>query len=630
MSGFAWSPTPAVIERAQLTKFLCLTGSRDYTELHAHSVADVPWFTEQVLRFLNVRFDQPYSSVLDLPRGPEWPRWCVNGKFNATESCLNHDAARMAVTWEGESGNTRQLTFGELREEVARAAAGLKALRIAKGETVGIYMPMLPETVVALLALGRIGAIAVPLFSGYGPTAIETRLKHTGAKALITCESFSRAGKQIDMLKTAKEAADRCPLVETLIVVSEQTNTPDGTFRWNNLLGFGEAEHETTSAEDPLIIIFSSGTTGEPKGIVHTHCSFPIKAAQDVAFHMDIGPGDSISWITDLGWMMGPWLIYGALILGGTVVLYDGAPDYPAPDRLWKFSARHHLDVLGISPSLIRKLIEYGDPQIASHNLSKLRFFASSGEPWDPASWWWLFEKVGQKRIPIINYSGGTEISGGILSNHPLAPIKPCGFTAACLGIDADVVDDSGNALKTGVGELAIRGPWIGQARGFWNDPDRYLKTYWERVPGLWIHGDWVEKDADEHWFILGRSDDTLKVAGKRLGPAEVESILTSYPGVIEAAVIGIPDEKKGTAIVGLCVARETNGLADRLRDHVASELGKPLKPERIHFVSALPKTRNGKIVRRVIRAAYLNQDAGDLMALENPGAVECIRNLNT
>jgi acetyl-CoA synthetase len=628
MSEFAWYPTPESVERAQLTKFLRSTCSRDFAELHQRSISDVPWFTEQVLQFLNIRFDEPYTSILDLSRGPEWPEWCVNGKLNITESCLNHDASRPAVIWEGEEGAVRQLSFGELRDQVSRVAAGLSALGIKKGDTVGVYMPMVPETVIALLGLGRIGAIAVPLFSGYGPGAIETRLNHTGAKALIASQSFRRAGKRIDMLQTAKAALARCPEVKTLIVVSAENTSEAGTFSWSKLFEFGKADHERTTAEDPLIIIFSSGTTGEPKGIVHTHCSFPVKAAQDIAFHMDIGAGDRISWITDLGWMMGPWLIYGTLILGSTIVLYDGAADFPSPDRLWSFSARHHMNVLGISPSLIRKLAEYGDPQISGHDLSELRAFASTGEPWDSASWWWLFEKAGRNRIPIINYSGGTEISGGILSNHLLAPIKPCGFTAPCLGIAADVVDESGNSVKNGVGELAIRCPWIGQARGFWNDTDRYMKTYWERVPGLWIHGDWVEKDADGHWFILGRSDDTLKVGGKRLGPAEVESILAAYQGVIEAAVIGIPDEKKGTAIVGLCVARESDGLADQLRNHVANELGKPLKPERIHFVSALPKTRNGKIVRRVIRAAYLHQDLGDLMTLEDPSAIDQIRKL--
>jgi acetyl-CoA synthetase len=628
MSESAWFPTPKIVERTQLTKLLRSTGSRDFADLHRRSICDVPWFTEQVLQFLNIRFDEPYTSVLDLSRGPEWPHWCVDGKLNITESCLNHDPIRPAVIWEGEEGAVRQLTFAELREQVERVAAGLRALGIRKSDTVGIYMPMVPETLVALLALGRIGAIAVPLFSGYGPGAIETRLNHTRAKALITCRSFQRAGKRIEMLKTATAALARCPGVETLVVVSAENDREAGAVSWSKLFDFGKLDYERTAAEDPLIIIFSSGTTGEPKGIVHTHCSFPVKAAQDIAFYMDIGAGDRISWITDLGWMMGPWLIYGTLILGGTVVLYDGAADCPAPDRLWSFSARHRVNVLGVSPSLMRKLGEYGDPQISGHDLSELRAFGSTGEPWDPASWWWLFEGAGEKRIPIINYSGGTEISGGILSNHLLAPIKPCGFAAPCLGIAADVVDDSGESIKNGVGELAIRRPWMGQACGFWNDTDRYLKTYWERVPGLWIHGDWVEKDADGYWFILGRSDDTLKVGGKRLGPAEVESILSAYPGVFEAAVIGIPDRKKGTAIVGLCVARESEGLAGRLRDHVARELGKPLRPERIHFVSALPKTRNGKIVRRVIRAAYLHEDAGDLMSLEDPSAIDQIRKL--
>jgi acetyl-CoA synthetase len=629
MSDYVWFPTPETIESAQLTHFLRFTSSRDFTELHQRSVSDVPWFTEQVLRFLNIKFDEPYTSVLDLSCGPEWPKWCVNGKLNISESCLNHDETRTAVICEGEQGAVRQLTFGELRNQVARVAAGLRALGIKKRDTVGIYMPMVPETIVGLLALGRIGAIAVPLFSGYGPGAIQTRLKHTGANALITSESFQRAGKRVEMLQIAKTALARCPEVQTLIVVSTDDTSEAGTVAWSKLFAFGKADHERTAAEDPLIIIFSSGTTGEPKGIVHTHCSFPIKAAQDVAFYMDIGAGGRISWITDLGWMMGPWLIYGTLILGGTVVLYDGACEYPGPDRLWSFCARHRLNVLGISPSLIRKLVEHGSPQIDGHDLSRLRAFASTGEPWDPASWWWLFDKAGRKRVPVINYSGGTEISGGILSNHPLAPIKPCGFAAPCLGIAADVVDETGNSIRTGVGELAIRCPWIGQARGFWNDTDRYLSTYWERVPGLWIHGDWVHRDAEGHWFILGRSDDTLKVGGKRVGPAEVESILAAYPGVIEAAVIGIPDERKGTAIVGLCVARQRNGLADQLRDHVASELGKPLRPERIHFVSALPKTRNGKIVRRAIRAAYLHEDTGNLMILENPNAIDQIRKLN-
>ncbi|MBL8208671.1 MAG: AMP-binding protein, partial [Blastocatellia bacterium] len=315
---------------------------------------------------------------------------------------------------------------------------------------------------------------------------------------------------------------------------------------------------------------------------------------------------------------------------GATIVLYDGAPDFPAADRLWDFTAKHKVNVLGISPTLIRALATQGDELPARHDLSNLRILASTGEPWNPDPWWWLFEKVGQKRIPIINYSGGTEISGGILMGNPLLPIKPCSFAAPCLGIAADVVDENGNSVRNAVGELVIRAPWIGMARGFWQDDERYLQTYWSRFENVWVHGDWALRDEDDHWLILGRSDDTLKIAGKRVGPAEVESILVNHPAVVEAAAIGIPDEKKGSAMVVFCVLQtgsEANDkLAAELKYLIAAEMGKPLQPERVFFVPALPKTRNGKVMRRVIRAAYLNENAGDLTALDNPAAVEAIR----
>jgi acetyl-CoA synthetase len=406
---------------------------------------------------------------------------------------------------------------------------------------------------------------------------------------------------------------------------------------WKGLLESGEENVETlshlepTNAEDPLIILYTSGTTGKPKGIAHTHASFPIKAAQDMAFGTDVGKGTRISWITDIGWMMGPWLAYGALINGATICIYDGAPDYPAPDRMWEFCAKHKVEILGISPTLVRALATHGDDLPKKHDLSSLRAFASTGEPWNPAPWWWLFEKVGNSKLPIINYSGGTEISGGILMNNPLVPIKPCGFSAPCPGIDADILDDAGESVGANqVGELAIKKPWIGMARGFWQERERYLETYWSRFENIWVHGDWAMRDADGHWFILGRSDDTLKVAGKRVGPAEVESLLVAHPNVAEAAVIGVPDEMKGTAMVAFCVLKDkaTDNLEPELKNLVAKDMGKPLAPSKIHFVSALPKTRNAKVMRRVIRAAYLGEDAGDLSALENPQAVEEIREM--
>jgi acetyl-CoA synthetase len=628
MDSIAWRPDSQTLERAQLTRFLRATSCGDFAELYRYSIEDIPNFTAKSLEFLDVRFRQPWTQVLDLSAGLPWARWCVGAVLNISDSCLRHPPERAAVIWEGEEGATRSLSYGELKQQVDTAAAGLRALDVGKGDAVAIHLPMLPETVVALLATAQIGAVSVPLFSGYGPSALASRIQDVGAKVVITCDAFPRRGKPVPAKAVLDQAIQSCPSVQHVIVVNRM-GTASG-LTWDKLSGT-DATVEATESEDRLIVLYTSGTTGRPKGIVHSHCGFPIKSAQDMCFGTDVGPGTRICWITDIGWMMGPWLLYGALILGGTVVLYDGAPDYPDPGRMWAFCERHQVEVLGISPTLVRALAAHGSGPLRGHTLGSIRIFASTGEPWNPDPWWWLFETVGGRRIPIINYSGGTEVSGGILMGNPILPIKPCSFPAPCLGIDADVVDDSGNPVPTGaVGELVIRKPWIGMARGFLNDPQRYFETYWSRWPDIWAHGDWARRDGDGHWYILGRSDDTLKIAGKRVGPAEVESILVSHDAVAEAAVIGVPHDVKGECMMAFAVATpdalQTPELAEELRILVAEALGKPLRPEAVHFVPALPRTRNNKVMRRVIRAAFLDLDAGDLSALENPAAVEFIR----
>ncbi len=647
-SQFAWQPDDATIARAQLSRFMAFCGCDSFDDLYQRSIRDVAWFTERLLHFLDLQFDQPYTQIVDLSHGLQFPRWCVGAKLNITKSCLDRwaedetTATTPAVIWEGEEGASLTLNYSELRGEVERCAAGLRACGLQKGDAIGIHLPMSVETVIALLAINRIGAVAVPLFSGYGATAIAARLKDVGAKALFTCDGFPRRGKVVAIKKVADEAVAECPSILRVFVVQRLRSTipmkPGRDLYFDQLLNTGDKQRrlsyaELTEAEDPLIAIYTSGTTGKPKGILHTHCGFPVKAAQDMCFGTDVGRGDRIAWVTDIGWMMGPWLIYGALILGATIVLYDGAPDFPAADRLWEFAAKYKVNALGISPTLIRSLATHGDELPAQHDLSALRILASTGEPWNPDPWWWLFEKVGKRRIPIINYSGGTEISGGILMGNPLLPIKPCSFAAPCPGIAADVVDDNGNSVRNAVGELVIRAPWIGMARGFWQDNDRYLQTYWARFADVWVHGDWALIDEDGHWFILGRSDDTLKIAGKRVGPAEVESILVNHPAVIEAAAIGVPDEVKGSAMVVFCVLRQSvkanDNLAAELKHLIAAAMGKPLQPEKVCFVPALPKTRNGKVMRRVIRAAYLHENAGDLTALDNPTAVEEIKRIS-
>lgn len=657
----AWQPTPEVIERAQLTKFMHQVGVKTWDELYQFSINDVEKYTAEVLKFLDIKFNPPYEKLLDTSEGIEWSKWCVGGGLNISEMCLDRWIGteienQAAIIWEGEERVVREVSYKELLEEVEICSASMRNIGLGKGDAIGIHLPMVIETVVALISIARIGAIAVPVFSGYGADAIANRLNAVKAKALFTCDGFSRRGKLFKATDVIDEVLPRVKSIKRLYTIPLHKKLTNQThyFNWNDFWNDGEINLETqslaepTSANDPLIILYTSGTTGKPKGIAHVHCGFPVKAAEDMAFGTDVGKGTRISWVTDIGWMMGPWLIYGALINGATMVLYDGSPDYPNPDRMWEFVAKHKVEILGISPTLVRGLATKGDDLPKKHDLSSLRAFASTGEPWNPEPWRWLFEVVGDGKLPIINYSGGTEISGGILMNNPLVPIKPCGFSAPCLGIDADILDEKGESVENGkVGELAIKKTWLGMAQGFWNEPERYLETYWNRFDNIWVHGDFALKDEDGHWFILGRSDDTLKVAGKRVGPAEVESILVGHESVAEAAVIGIPDEIKGTAMIAFCVLSPTNfsllnvlntenaatnsSLSDleaKLKQLIAKEMGKPLQPNRIHFVSALPKTRNAKVMRRVIRAAYLGEDAGDLSALENPRAVDEIAKL--
>jgi len=469
----------------------------------------------------------------------------------------------------------------------------------------------MPETVAVMVALARIGAIAVPLFTGFGPSAIAARLRDVGAKAVFTCNAFPRRGKVVEA-KRAIDEADAAPLVIVVErVEGHAVAMREGRdIRWQDFCELpGSHAPERTAAEDPLLLIYTSGTSGAPKGILHTHCGFPVKSAQDMAFGMDVGPGTRISWLTDIGWMMGPWLIYGALLLGGTMALYDGAPEH-----LWAFAARQGVEVLGVSPTLVRTLMGVAIRQ----DLSRLRLIGSTGEPWTRDAWMWLFETVGGGRLPLINYSGGTEISGGILCSNPLLPIKPCAFSAACPGMAADIVDPDGE----GVGELVVRQPWIGMARGFYKDPERYEETYWSQFPGVWRHGDFAARDADGFWYIHGRSDDTIKIAGKRVGPAEVETIATSHAGIREAAAIGVPDELKGSDLIVYCV-RQGDVTAEDVQELVARELGKPLRPREVRFVSALPKTRNGKVMRRLVRAARLGLPLGDTSNLENPEVLQ-------
>ncbi len=634
---FVWHPTPELIAQSNLQRFIEKHALGSYGKLMRRSTTDIAWFWDTVLRDLDIQFYKPYSRVVDLSAGKPWARWCVDGEMNIVHNMLDKYAgtptdSKIAIKSETEDGTIRTLTYKELREEVNKMATALRSLGLGKGDAIGVFMPMVPEIVIAMLAIIKIGGIFLPLFSGFGASAIVSRLRDADAKALFTAAGTYRRGKFCAMKPIADEAGSQIPTLQHLLVLNQAgewllenlktSSPPRGLSR-----SFDEEPTERTSTEDPMMIIYTSGTTGKPKGAVHTHCGFPIKATQDMWQGLDLHPDETLFWMTDMGWMMGPWEVFGTLLLGATMMLYDGAPDFPGPDRVWSLVDRHKVTALGVSPTLIRALRRYGDEIVHQHDLSSLRKFASTGEPWNPDPWMWLFQNVGRGKLPIINYSGGTEISGGIVMGNVLTPMKPCAFSGPLPGMAADVVDENGKSVRGRVGELVIREPWIGMTRGFWRDPQRYIESYWSRWPDVWVHGDWAAVDDDGLWYILGRSDDTIKIAGKRLGPAEVESILVAHPQVSEAAAVGVPDPIKGEALVCFCVLKKgANGdvnLAVELRGNVARDLGKALAPRDVLFVSDIPKTRNAKVMRRIVRAAYIGEKLGDTSALENPGSLE-------
>jgi acetyl-CoA synthetase len=637
-----WQPNPKWIQESNLQAFMNAHGISNYDELYQKSIDDIAWFWDAVMKDLQIEFYQPYRQIVDLSDGIPFPRWCVGGKMNIVHNCLDKWQTtplrnRAALRWEGEEGQTGVFTYQDLYREVNRCANALRELGLGKGDAVGLYMPMIPELAIAFLAIIKIGGIILPLFSGYGPTAISTRLADADAKALFTVDGAFRRGKKVAMKPVADEALQHAPTVEHVIVVN-RAGLDDIPWKenrdhwWQDLVPrqFPRAETAQTDAEDIVMIIYTSGTTGRPKGAVHTHCGFPIKAAQDMYHAMDVKPQDTMYWMSDMGWMMGPWEVFGAMIIGATMVFYDGAPDFPDVDRLWQIVENHHITHLGVSPALVRALKPFGEEPVQKYDLTSLRAVGSTGSPWDPESWLWLFRTVLNGEKPVLNYSGGTEISGGIVCGNFFKPLKPCAFSGPLPGMDAGVVDEEGNPVQEAVGELVLRKPWIGMTRGFWRDRQRYLDAYWNRLENIWVHGDFAAIDQDGLWYILGRSDDTIKIAGKRLGPAEVESIVNGHAAVMESAAIAVPHPLKDNEVVVFCVLKSgvkgDNRLREELMNLLVEELGKPLKPREIKFARALPKTRNAKVMRRVIRAAYLGEDPGDVSSLEDPGTVEAIR----
>jgi len=632
-----WHPDPEQAARTNVGRFMAEHGLDDFEALRRRSIEEPEWFWDAVVQFLPIDFAQPYQRVLDTSSGIPWATWFEGGSLNLAHNCVDRHAEstpeHIAIRWEGEDGEGRIWSYADLRREVDALARLLQQRGVGVGDAVGIFMPMIPETAAALMAVAKLGAVFLPIFSGYAAEAIAVRLDDAGAKALLTADGFWRRGSRVDMAATAAAAVARVASVETVVVVPRMGNelpARDGWLGWPDA-AVNDAAFPSTpvDSEHTLFIAYTSGTTGRPKGAVHVHGGWLVKVAEEAAFQTDCRPDDTLFWFTDMGWIMGPWEVTGALAAGATLLMYEGAPDHPAPDRVWDLVERHRVSILGISPTLVRALMPHGEKVVQSHDLSSLRVLASTGEPWNEGPWRWYFDVVGGSRCPVINISGGTEVGACFLAPHPVHDITATSLGGPSLGMAVDVFDEGGRPVRGEVGELVCTRPWPGMTRGLYKDPDRYLETYWSRWPDVWVHGDWASIE-DGQWYLHGRSDDTIKVAGKRLGPAEAESALVSHPAVVEAAAVGVPDELKGEALWCFVVLKPgtdpTEELRVELTEIVADQLGRAFRPSAIRFVGALPKTRNAKVLRRAIKATVLGQDPGDLSSLEDPAAIDAVR----
>lgn len=633
-----WTPRPEHLQRSRLARAMKRWGYASLADLHRDSIEKPEWFWRAALDDLGIVFTQPWTAVADTSAGHAFPRWFPGGKLNIATHCVDRHAAdpesrdRMAVTYEGDAGARRSITFGDLGREVNRIARGLMSLGIGKGDRVSLFMPVIPEAAVALLACAKIGAVAVPAFSGYGPDPLASRLNASEASVLVTVDGTTRRGKRVPMKDVADAALAMAPSVKHVLVIrhdgSDVSHQSGRDHRWDEVGSDSDAIVETVACDpnDPFMIIYTSGTTGAPKGIVHSHLGYLLKPAVDFGYAFDIQSDDRVGWIADMGWMLGPLMIVGILQFGGGIVFVEGLPDYPDASRMWQIVERNKVTFLGLAPTAARGLKAASGGVKPSQDLSSLRAFASTGEAWDDPTWRWLFETVGGSRLPIINYTGGTETGGGILSCYTITPQTPASFSGPLLGMDVDVLDQDGRPTD-GIGELVMRNTWPGMTHSFWKDPKRYLSTYWDRWPGVWVHGDLASIDGDGYWHIHGRSDDTIKVAGRRVGPAEIESALVTVQPVAEAAVIGVPDAAKGQRIVAFVTVK--GGLAEidqaAAAGAVTRLVGKAMVPSEIIVVPGLPKTKNGKIMRRAIRARFLGEPTGDMSALDALTPLELI-----
>ena len=632
-----FTPPEELVKQTNVKKWMDKHGIKDLDEL-LEKAQDVEWFWGEMAKEL-VEWYKPYDKVLEWD--PPYAQWFVGAEYNIVHDALdkhmeNGNKDKVAYIFEGEPGEIKKWTYGDLYEEVNKLANVLKDLGVKKGDRVGIYLPMLVELPIAMLACAKIGAIHSVVFSGFSSTAFADRLNDCEAKIAITCDSFYRRGKKVSLKKQADEAVNAAPSVEHLIVykrTGDDVPWNEGKDLWWHEITkdqSAECETEKMDANDLLYILYTSGTTGKPKGIQHAHGGYAVGTAQTLRWVFDLKEDDVWWCAADIGWVTGhSYIVYAPLILGTTSIIYEGAPAFPEPERWWKMVEKHKVTVLYTSPTAIRAHMKLGEEHPQKCNLESLRLLGSVGEPINPEAWIWYHKYIGREKCPIMDTWWQTETGHFLISPLPITPLKPGSATKPLPGIDADVYNENGEPITEAGGSLVIKKPWPGMLRGLYKDPERYENVYWSKYPDTYLAGDVSRKDKDGYFWVQGRADDVLNVAGHRIGNSEVESALVSNPKVAEAAVIGKPHELKGESITAFVVLKKgvepSDKLKEELREHVGKEIGKIARPDEIGFVNDVPKTRSGKIMRRIIRAKAIGQSVGDISTLANPEAVEGI-----
>ncbi len=604
-------------------------------ELSQKAKNDLEWFWQSVDEDIGLVWDVPYTKTLDVSKGIAWTKWFVNGKTNiyksSVEKFAKQNPQKIAYHFVSEDGQTSKISYLELDSKVSKLANGLKSLGVKKGDVIAIYLPMIEEAIITILAASKIGAIQTVIFSGYSTESLKIRLQDCKAKILFISDGFYRKGKPVSQKQTS-EIILKDTAVEKIILVSckgiDNYKESEKIIFYEKLVSSQSVlcNTEVLDSEDPLFILYTSGTTGKPKGVIHTHGGFSVFAGHQAAYLIDMNQNDTLFWPADIGWITGlVWNVYGLLIMGASAVIYDGALDFPTIDRIWKMLSDYKITIFGISPTAVRLFKKNNVEPLKSYSLDKIKNIPTTGEPLDEDSWWWLFEKVGNKKIPIMNLSGGTEIGGAMLSVFPGMKLKPTTVGIPVPGMNLDVFDDNGNSIQKQNGYLVIKSPWPAMSRGLLNDNARYLETYWSRFENVWFHGDYVHVDEDNLWYMRGRTDDVMNISGHRMSTAEIEHAVISHKKVSDAASIAIPDELTGEAIVVFFVTDDKSeiGLESEISDYISEKIGKVARPKFVFQLSDLPKTRTGKIMRRLLKSKLLGKDLGDLTSLENPNILD-------